>query len=66
MTTPAAPAGVIARIEVAESTSTSVALTVANLTEVAPVKLVPVMMTVVPPATGPTAGLSPVTVDVAM
>ena len=37
---------------------------VPNLTPVAPVKLVPVMVTVVPPAVVPEVGLIPVTVGV--
>ena len=38
------------------------AAVVPNLTAVAPVKLVPVMVTAVPPAVGPLVGLMPVTV----
>ena len=37
-----------------------------NLTAVAPVKQVPVITTVVPPAGGPLFGLTPVTVGAAM
>ena len=40
---------------------TPVALVVPKRTAVAPVKLEPVMMTVVPPAAGPLGGLTPVT-----
>ena len=39
-----------------------VAAVVPNFTAVAPVKLVPVMVTVVPPAVGPELGLTAVTV----
>ena len=56
----------MAVIEVAEVSVKLVAATVANLTEVVPPKLVPVMVTNVPPATGPTVGLSPVTVGMPM
>ena len=38
---------------------------VPNLTAVAPVKPVPVMVTVVPPAVGPVVGLTEVTVGAA-
>ena len=49
-------------IEVAELTVKAVAAVVPKLTAVAPVKSVPVMVTEVPPAVGPTVGLTPVTV----
>jgi hypothetical protein len=42
-----------------------VALFAPNLTAVAPVKLVPVMTTLVPPAVGPDVGDTPVTVGAA-
>ena len=44
-------------IWVAVFTTTPVAAVVPNLTPVAPVKLVPVMVTVVPPAVVPEVGL---------
>ena len=59
---PAVPAGEVAVIEVAEFTTTFVAAFAPNFTAVAPVKSVPVMMTEVPPPTGPLAGLNNVTV----
>ena len=61
-TLPAAPAGATAVIEVAELTVNNVAAVAPNLTAVAPLKLVPVMVTRVPPAVEPLAGLRPVTV----
>ena len=42
-----------------------VAAVAPNVTAVAPVKLVPVIVTVVPPAVGPAVGLTPVTVGAA-
>ncbi len=56
------PAGAVAVIGVALLTVKVVAATVPNLTPVAPVKLVPVMVTEVPPAVDPEVGLMPVTV----
>ena len=56
------PAGAVAVIWVAVFTITPVAAVVPNLTPVAPVRLVPVMVTEVPPAVGPEVGLIPVTV----
>ena len=56
------PAGDVAVMEVALLTVNDVALVAPNFTAVAPVKFVPVMVTDVPPAVGPLAGLSPVTV----
>src|SRR5665213_2854070 len=53
------PAAVIAVIWVAESTVKLAAAVVPNLTAVAPVKPVPVMTTLVPPALGPDVGASP-------
>jgi len=50
------PAGEVAVIEVAELTVKLVALIAPNFTAVAPVKLVPVRVTVVPPAVGPDVG----------
>ena len=52
-----APAGTVARIAVAE-VSVKLALTELKVTEVAPVKFVPLMVTLVP--TGPLAGAKPV------
>ena len=56
------PAGDVAVIEVAETTVTPVAGVAPNCTEVAPVKLVPVIVTVVLPAVGPAVGEIDVTV----
>ena len=51
-------------IEVAEVRVKLVAAKVPNLTAVAADRLVPVMTTLVPPATGPAVGLRPVTVGI--
>ena len=56
-----APAGTVAWIAVSEVTA-KVALTPLKVTDVAPLKFVPLMVTVVPPPTGPPAGERPVTV----
>ena len=65
-TVPAEPAGAVAVIWVALlTTMTPVALVAPNLTAVAPVKLVPVIVTLVPPAVGPADGLTLVTVGAA-
>jgi hypothetical protein len=61
-TVPALPAGEVAVIEVALFTVKLAAAVVPNLTRVAPVKAVPAMVTVVPPATGPLVGFTAVTV----
>ena len=61
-TVPADSAGDAVVIEVGEFTLKLVALADPNLTVVAPVKLVPVIVTEVPPATGPFFGDSLVTV----
>ena len=61
-TTPADPAGEVAVIWLAELTVKLVAFVLPNLTAVAPVKLVPVMVMLVPPAVGPFVGDMPVTV----
>ena len=53
-------------IVVALTTMTSVAAVVPKSTAVAPVKPVPVIVTLVPPAAGPAVGLTPVTVGAAM
>ena len=56
------PAGLVAVIVVSLTTVTPVAAVVPKSTAVAPVKLVPVIVTDVPPAAGPLVGLRPVTV----
>ena len=56
------PAGDVAVIEVALLTVTDVAAVLPNFTLVAPVRFVPVMVTLVPPALGPVFGLMLVTV----
>ena len=56
------PAAVTAVIWVAELTTKLAAAVPPNWTAVAPVKPVPVMTTLVPPAAGPDVGASPVTV----
>ena len=61
-TVPVAPAGEVAVMDVAELTVNPVALVAPNFTAVAPVKLVPVMVTVVPPPEGPDVGAIEVTV----
>ena len=58
------PAGEVAVIEVAELTVKPVAAVAPKFTAVAPVKLVPVIVTVVPPAVGPAVGEIEVTVGV--
>ena len=65
MTRPADPAGVTALIEVSEMTVKLVAAVPPKLTALAPVKLVPVMTNVVPPAVGPAPMLSEVIVGTA-
>ena len=55
------PAGEVAMIEVPEWTTTPVAAVVPNLTVVAPVKLIPEILTLVPPAAGPDFGETEVT-----
>jgi hypothetical protein len=66
MSTTPLPAGELAVIVVALTTVTPVADDPPNTTAVAPVKLVPVMVTAVPPATGPVVGEIEVTVGAAM
>src|ERR1700733_12423736 len=61
-TRPAASAGAVAVIDVFESTVNELAATLPKSTCVVPVKFVPVIVTTVPPAAGPEAGLRPVTV----
>ena len=64
-TAPAACAGVVAVMVFALTTVKLVAATPPNVTAVAPVKLVPVIVTLVPPATGPEPWLTLVTVGAA-
>jgi hypothetical protein len=61
-TVPVVPAGEVAVIDVAELTMTPVAAVAPNLTAVTPLKPVPVMLTLVPPAADPDPGLTAVTV----
>jgi hypothetical protein len=64
-TAPAAPAGEVAR-HVVEAQLTAVAGFDPNVTEVAPgTKLVPLIVTTVPPAVGPLAGLTELTTGAA-
>jgi hypothetical protein len=66
LTAPAADAvGAVAVIDVALLTVKPVAATAPKLTAVAPVKPVPVSVTVVPPPAEPLVGESPVTVGAA-
>ncbi len=64
-TVPAEPAGDVAMIWVAELTVKPVAAVAPKFTAVAPVKLVPVIITVVPPDVGPEVGEMDVTVGAA-
>jgi hypothetical protein len=59
---PADPAGVVAVMDVALTTETLVAATPPNVTPVAPVNPVPVIVTAVPPAVVPLVGVREVTV----
>ena len=59
------PAGEVAVTEVALLTTTPVAASAPKWTALAPVRLVPVMVTEVPPAAGPDVGLTAVTVGAA-
>ena len=61
---PAVPAGAVAVIEVADLTVKLEAAVAPKSTAVTAVKPVPVMVTAVPPASGPAAGLTLVTVGV--
>jgi hypothetical protein len=63
-TGPSDPEGVTAVNDVAEVMLNELAATDPKSTVVAPVKLVPVMVTEVPPAIGPEEGLTEVTVGV--
>ena len=60
------PAGEVAVTLVADSALTPVALVEPNLTSLAPVRFVPVIVTVVPPAAGPLVGSNFVTVGAGM
>jgi len=60
------PAGEVAVIDVDELKVKPVAAVPPKLTAVTPVKLVPVMVTDVPPAVGPDAGEIPVMVGAGM
>ena len=60
------PAGEVAVIFVADSASSEVALVEPNSTSLAPVRFVPVIVTVVPPAAGPLVGSTLVTVGAGM
>ena len=60
------PAGEVAEMLLELLTVKVVAAVPANFTAVAPVRLVPVMVTEVPPAAGPEDGLTDVTVGAAM
>ncbi len=64
-TVPAVPAGAVALMLVPLLTVKVVAAVEPNDTPVAPVKLVPVIVTVFPPAVGPAVGLRAVTVGAA-
>jgi hypothetical protein len=59
---PALPAGVVAVIVVLFTTTTLVAAVAANVTVAPAAKLVPVIVTPVPPAVGPLVGLTLLTV----
>ena len=61
---PAAPAGVLAVIDVALATTTLVAAVPPTVTVAPAAKLVPVSVTVVPPVVGPDAGDTAVSVGV--
>jgi hypothetical protein len=62
VTAPAPPAGVVAVIVVLLTTVTPVAAELPKVTVAPEAKFVPVMVTAVPPATGPLFGLTLVTV----
>ena len=65
VTAPALPAGVVAVIVVLLTTTTLVAAALPNVTAAPAAKFVPVIVTAVPPATGPLLGLTLLTVGVA-
>jgi hypothetical protein len=60
-----APAGLVAVIWVSESTVIAAALAPPKLTLVGPMKPLPVMITVMPPAALPVAGETPLTASTA-
>ena len=60
------PEGEVAAIEVALLTVNDVAFVAPNFTALAPVKLVPVMVTLVPPPAGPLAGATALTTGAAV
>jgi len=60
------PAGLLAVMEVGLLTMKAAAATPPNVTDVVPVKLVPVMATAVPPEVGPEVGVMEVMVGAAM
>ena len=62
--TPTEPEGEVADICVVELTVTPVAALLPNITDVAPVRLVPVMVTEVPPVVRPLVGEIPVMVGI--
>ena len=62
---PAVPAGTVAVMVVGLTTVKALAALPPIVTALASVKLVPVMVTIDPPATGPMAGLTPPTVGIA-
>ena len=62
VTAPALPAGVVAVIVVAFTTTTFVAAALPNVTVAPAAKFVPVIVTDVPPVTGPLFGFTPLTV----
>jgi hypothetical protein len=62
VTAPALPAGVVAVIDVALTTTTLLAAALPNVTVAPATKLVPVMVTAVPPPVDPLFGLTLVTV----
>jgi hypothetical protein len=65
VTAPALPAEVVAVIDVLLTTTTLVAAVPPKVTVAPAVKLVPVMVTAVPPVVGPLFGLTLVTVGAA-
>jgi hypothetical protein len=65
-TAPALPAGVVAVIVVLFTTTTLVAAVLPNFTVAPAAKFVPVIVTAVPPATGPPFGATLLTVGDAM
>jgi hypothetical protein len=62
VTAPAVPDGVVAVIDVLLTTTTLVAAVLPKVTVAPEAKFVPVMVTAVPPATGPVFGLTLLTV----